>query len=540
MIFTEFRFLAFFLIVFCVYWALQNHQYRKFWLLVCSYIFYAAWDWRFLSLMMISTVIDYSVGLMLFRPTEEDATNQNFVALIESETARSSNFNSLVIDRQTWIKEQTQIGEKHPEVSTIVKPSPLNDWWTMVCSKPLRPEHRTNWLLVSLVGNLGILGIFKYYNFFAESAVTFSHFLGLTLSFSSLQIILPVGISFYTFQTLSYSLDIHRGKLKPTDNFLDFALFVSFFPQLVAGPIVRASVFLPQLLTPKALNQVDIRGCLMLFLGGFIKKACISDNLSFFSDRYFADPEIYTAATAWLAIIFFTIQVYCDFAGYSDMAIASAGLLGYKLPVNFKFPYFASSITELWKRWHITMSTWFRDYLFIPLMQRREREKRTRLFSYSALVFTMLVTGLWHGASWNFVVWGGLNGLALVVHREWTNLVTPYEKVQHFSNFLGIPLTFYWFCAAGTFFRSTSLHKDWISFKAFILFQSSGSQNLQLELAWILLPLTLVYWSIYKGWWPEWWRTIPNWGFTMCYGVFVLTVLPSISMVYQPFIYFQF
>ncbi|NEO02596.1 MAG: MBOAT family protein [Moorea sp. SIO3I7] len=383
MIFTEFRFLFFFLTVFCIYWTLSEHQHRKIWLLICSYLFYAAWNWRFLSLMLASTIIDYVVGLMISRPIIDDA---------------------------------------NPDWETKETNSTKNFDWNNLGSKPINSRQRKLWLVLSLIGNLSILGFFKYYNFFTDSAANFLNWLGLPISFPILQVILPVGISFYTFQTLSYSLDIYRGKLKPTKKFWDFALFVSFFPQLVAGPIVRAAIFLPQLLTPKTFSQVEVRSCLMLFLVGYFKKACVADNLSPIVDKYFANPEMYTVASAWIGVISFIIQVYCDFSGYSDMAIASAGLLGYKLPLNFNFPYFASNITELWKRWHITMSNWFRDYLYVPLMRRREKKQRTKFFSYSNLIFTMLVTGLWHGAAWHFVVWGGLNGIALAVHKEWSVL----------------------------------------------------------------------------------------------------------------------
>ncbi|WP_202219106.1 MBOAT family protein [Okeania sp. KiyG1] len=501
MIFTEFRFLFFFLTVFCIYWILSEHQHRKIWLLICSYIFYGAWNWRFLSLMLASTVIDYIVGLMISRPIIDDA-NSDWET---KETDKTKNFD-----------------------------------WNNIASKPIDSRQRQLWLVLSLIGNLGILGFFKYYNFFTDSAANFLNFLGLPISFPILQIILPVGISFYTFQTLSYSLDIYRGKLKPTKNFWDFALFVSFFPQLVAGPIVRAAIFLPQLLTPKTFSQVEVRSCLMLFLVGYFKKACIADNLSLIVDKYFANPEIYTVASAWIAVISLSIQVYCDFSGYSDMAIASAGLLGYKLPLNFNFPYFASNITELWKRWHITMSSWFRDYLYIPLMRRREKKDRTSIFSYSNLIYTMLVTGLWHGAAWHFVIWGGLNGIALAVHKEWSIWVSPYKKLLPVRNALGVPLTFYWFSASGIFFRSEDFFSGLTIVKSFVLFNSPGTENLGLQAGWIFIPLVFLHWAAYKNWFTNWWRIIPNWSFAAIYGVCVSAILPLVRVAHQPFIYFQF
>ncbi|MDY7004877.1 MAG: MBOAT family O-acyltransferase [Cyanobacteriota bacterium] len=501
MIFTEFRFLFFFLTVFCIYWTLSEHQHRKIWLLICSYLFYAAWNWRFLSLMLASTVIDYIVGLMISRPIIDDA-NPDWET---KETDKTKNFD-----------------------------------WNNLAWKPIDSRQRQLWLVLSLIGNLGLLGFFKYYNFFTDSATNFLNLLGLPVSFPILQIILPVGISFYTFQTLSYSLDIYRGKLKPTKNFWDFALFVSFFPQLVAGPIVRAAIFLPQLLTPKTFSQVEVRSCLMLFLVGYFKKACIADNLSLIVDKYFANPEIYTVASAWVGVISFIIQVYCDFSGYSDMAIASAGLLGYKLPLNFNFPYFASNITELWKRWHITMSSWFRDYLYIPLMRRREKKDRTSIFSYSNLIYTMLVTGLWHGAAWHLVIWGGLNGVALAVHKEWSIRVSPYKKLLFVRNALGVPLTFYWFSASGIFFRCEDFSSGLTIVKSFVLFNSPGTEHLGLQAGWMFIPLVLLHWAAYKNWFTNWWRIIPNWSFAAIYGVCVSAILPLVRVVHQPFIYFQF
>ncbi len=365
MVFTEFRFLFFFMIIFCIYWALQKHNHRKSWLLVCSYIFYGAWDWRFLSLLLLSTVVDYFVGLMLSRPQSD----------------------SSVVGQEIQTSEAVQHGFS----------------WDALLNKPMNQQQRQGWLALSLVVNLGLLGFFKYYNFFADSASNLLIFLGLPVSINTLQIILPAGISFYTFQTLSYSIDAYLDKLKPIRNFWDFALFVTFFPQLVAGPIVRASTFLPQLLTAKTLNKVDFQGCLTLFLVGYFKKACISDNLSPLVDQYFTNPEVYTVLSCWIAVISFAIQIYCDFSGYSDMAIACAGLLGYKLPLNFNFPYFSANVTQLWQRWHITLFTWLRDYIYSPLMKMRPKEQRTELFQSRNILILMLFSGLWHGAAWHFV-----------------------------------------------------------------------------------------------------------------------------------------
>ncbi|HLO84521.1 MAG TPA: MBOAT family O-acyltransferase [Nostocaceae cyanobacterium] len=511
MVFTEFRFVFFFLVVFCVYWGLQNNNHRKFWLLICSYIFYGAWDWRFLFLLLLSTVVDYIVGLMLSRPQVKNLPiNQEISA-------------SKVIENPDYKTGQSNTFS-----------------WDTILSKPINQNERRVWLLVSLVINLGLLGFFKYYNFFTDSASNLLSFLGLPISIKTLEIILPAGISFYTFQTLSYSIDVYLGTLKPVKSFWDFALFVTFFPQLVAGPIVRASDFLPQLPTPKTLNQIDFRGCFMLFIVGYFKKACISDNLSPLVEQYFANPESYTALSCWIAVISFVIQIYCDFSGYSDMAIASAGLLGYKLPLNFNFPYFAENITELWQRWHITLYSWLRDYIYFPLMKTRPKNQRTELFRNRNMLILMLFSGLWHGAAWHFVTWGGLNGIALIVHRQWSSWIAPYKALVPIRKILGIPLTFYWFCASAIFFRSNDIKSALQIEKAFLFFNSSGEQNVNIQLGWIFIPLVILHWAAYKGWFSDWLGKIPSWSFAAGYGVLVAIILRFIAVDPQPFVYFQF
>lgn len=341
MLFTQPLFFVFFALIFCTVWLIPSHNTRKLLLLVASYTFYAAWDWRFCSLIAISTVIDFLAGQQLGRASE-------------------------ILRRKAW-------------------------------------------LILSLTANLGILGFFKYYDFFIESG---SGLLGLDPS-RTMNIVLPVGISFYTFQSMSYTIDIYRRQLKPVSGFTDFALYVSFFPQLVAGPIVRASHFLPQLSTKKSFSDIRFQVAFTLFLIGFIKKACISDNIALLIDPVFAAPDAFTAASLWIATVFYAVQIYCDFSGYTDMAIAIAALLGFQLQLNFRFPYFASNIAEFWQRWHISLSTWLRDYLYIPLGGNRGGSIKT----YRNLMITMLLGGLWHGAAWNFVIWGGLHGGALAVHR---------------------------------------------------------------------------------------------------------------------------
>ena len=464
MIFVELRFFYFLALVLAVHWSLRSARARKVWLLVASYTFYAAWDWRFLSLVLASTIVDYAVGVALDRPA----------------TAAT----------------------------------------------------RRRWVVSSLLVNLGLLGTFKYYDFFGESLVALGHWLGIPISHTTLDVVLPVGISFYTFQSLSYSLDIYRGRLKATRDFADFALFVSFFPQLVAGPIVRAADFLPQLERPRSCTLVPLRACLALFLVGFIKKACISDNLAPTVDAYFADPGSYTAAFSWLATLFYAAQIYCDFSGYSDMAIATAGLLGYRLCANFDAPYGSINIAEFWRRWHISLSTWLRDYLYISLGGNRG----SRLFTYRNLMLTMLLGGLWHGASWQFVIWGFLHGIALVAHREWRRVFGGIHLPTPFC----IGLTLYWVCLAWIFFRAPSLSLALRVCESFVLFRSPGEIAPGIGGFIVLVGLATAHAPPVQSAVRQWWTALPDWGFAAVYGGVFALALALAPTDAAPFIYFQF
>ncbi|MCK5857040.1 MAG: MBOAT family protein [Bacteroidales bacterium] len=308
-----------------------------------SYLFYGWWDWRFLSLIIISSLVDFVVGKKI-----------------------------------------------HNEDNGL---------------------KRKRWLLVSLAVNIGFLGFFKYYNFFVDSFIdAFTIFGGGFESFH-LNIILPVGISFYTFQTLSYTLDIYYKKLKPTDDAFAFFAFVSFFPQLVAGPIERAKDLLPQFLKIHTINYNLLRSGLLLMLWGFFKKIVIADRLAIFVDGAYGDIANLDGITSIVAVVFFAFQLYLDFSAYSDIAIGSARILGFDLSTNFKRPYLSSSFSDFWKRWHISLSSWFKDYVYIPLGGNRVAQMK--LIRNVLIVFVL--SGLWHGASWNFVIWGGLNGLFILV-----------------------------------------------------------------------------------------------------------------------------
>jgi alginate O-acetyltransferase complex protein AlgI len=282
------------------------------------------------------------------------------------------------------------------------------------------PRRRRAWLLMSLVTNLGFLAAFKYTGFFLANSLALGRGLGWSVPDWTVHIVLPLGISFHTFQGISYTLDVYRGKIPAVRSFVDFALFVAFFPQLVAGPIVRAVEFLPQMATPPRPSADQVVEGVHWFVLGLFKKVFLADRLAEFVDPVFAQPGLFDAVTHRWAVLAYAAQIYCDFSGYSDLAIGCAKLLGFELPQNFNFPYLAGSITDFWRRWHISLSTWMRDYLYIPLGGNRRGTVRT----YFNLLVTMTLCGLWHGASWNYLTWGLYNGVLLSLHRVFDRAVT--------------------------------------------------------------------------------------------------------------------
>lgn len=355
--FTTFTFLAFLVVVFALHWICSTRALQNLVLLVASYVFYAAWDWRFIFLLWLSTIVDWTLARQISR----EAVKAN---------AR-------------------------------------------------------RWVTASVAMNLILLGVFKYFNFFAESADLALQALGFEGQLARLNLILPVGISFYTFQSISYIVDVYRGDVTPARNPLDFALFVAFFPQLVAGPIMRARDLLPQFLVARKFSDDEARrGCSQM-LWGFFKKIVIADNLAPIVDRFYAAPQSSSGLELALATIFFAFQIYCDFSGYSDIALGCARLFNIQLTRNFAYPYFSQSMEEFWRRWHISLSTWFRDYFYIPLGGGRVGPLRRA----ANVMLTFVVSGLWHGASWTFVVWGAINGAAVILERRLgfgeANLLAP-------------------------------------------------------------------------------------------------------------------
>ncbi len=401
------------------------------------------------------------------------------------------------------------------------------------------PRARRAWLVASLVANLGILFTFKYLDFFAASAAALLEALGATASWTTLHLALPVGISFFTFQSMSYTIDVYRRELAPHRSPLDFALFVAFFPQLVAGPIVRARDFLPQLRERPRLSAVPVRACLTLFWIGFFKKACVADNLALWIDPVYAEPAAHTAGALVGAAWLYAVQIYCDFSGYSDMAIATAGLLGYRLPRNFAAPAFSVSVTEFWRRWHISLSSWLRDYLYIPLGGNRRGAGRTRL----NLMATMLLGGLWHGAAWTFLLWGALHGLALILHRVWRELVGTRRapgRLRPLARLAAMALTAWWVVFAFVFFRAESLPDAAVAARAFVTFASPGSAGLPAS-PWPVLALLIAVHALCWRLRPEERvEALPPAAFAPAYGLAWSLALLWIPLEARPFIYFQF
>jgi alginate O-acetyltransferase complex protein AlgI len=465
-LFTQLSFFAFLAVLTGIYWGLSSNRNRKLLLLFASYAFYSAWDWRFLSLILLSTVVDYFVGLRL------EATDSK--------------------------------------------------------------QRRKLLLLLSLAVNLGMLGFFKYFNFFADGLQQLLSLVGLEADWNTLNIILPVGISFYTFQTLSYTIDVYRKELAAEKNFSNFALFVAFFPQLVAGPIVRAKDFLYQLSDSKRFSEIDFRWVGTLFMIGFIKKAVIADNLAIFVDAFYANPASFSSFDAWVAVCAYAAQIYCDFSGYTDMAIAVAGLLGYRLHPNFATPYVATDISDFWRRWHISLSTWLRDYLYIPLGGSRHGELNT----YRNLMLTMLLGGLWHGASLNFVFWGGMHGLGLSIQRIWAN--SP-RKVT-LPTWLASMLTLIFVILLWVPFRAANFDTSWqvlLLLFSFTPAQAAGETQ-AVALACGLIFMLVLHHCRNKKIFFSFWRNAPTWVYAISFGSVFALSLALRALDYQPFIYFQF
>lgn len=431
MLFNSLSFAIFLPIVFLLYWFATrgNHKLQNILLLVASYYFYACWDWRFLFLLVFSTLLDYYTGLKM-----ADAKTQKI---------------------------------------------------------------KTFWFWLSVGVNLGFLGIFKYYNFFASSLADGLSLLGFQASFWTLQVILPVGISFYTFHGLSYVIDIYQDKIKPEKNFIDYSVFVSFFPLLVAGPIERATHLLPQIQRHRNFDLAKAKDGLRQILWGLFKKVVIADNCAELANIIFNNHENYSGSTLILGAVMFTLQIYGDFSGYSDIALGTARLFGVELLKNFAFPYFSRDIAEFWRRWHISLSSWFKDYLYIPL----GGSKGGMWMKIRNTFIIFLVSGFWHGANWTFIAWGFVNALfimpSIVFNTNRSNIETVAQGkiLPSVKEFFQIGITFFMAAFCWIFFRA----KDLTSAIDYIrgIFSMSVFQVPDINFSpalWLIIPFMMMEW----------------------------------------------
>lgn len=401
------------------------------------------------------------------------------------------------------------------------------------------PHARRLLLGVSLCTNLGILGFFKYFNFFADSAIALLGQLGFAADAPTLHIILPVGISFYTFQTLSYSIDVYRRQAKPVRDPIVFALYVAYFPQLVAGPIERATQLLPQLVESRRVTAQHLSSGFLLILIGMVRKVAIADNMAPLADEIFAAPGDHTSLQLIAGVVLFSLQIYGDFAGYSDIARGTSRLLGIELMENFQQPYFSTNISQFWRRWHVSLSTWLRDYLYIPLGGNRGSTSMV----YRNLMLTMLLGGLWHGAAWTFIAWGFIHGMALVIHKAWTDLAANWSgRLRQSLMPLGWALTMVVVLLAWIFFRAPDFTLAGEYLAGIFRMQTSlaGLKALTLPLlgGMLLLLFIDVPQAVTRNHtvlltWPLWLRGI-------VYASLVLILVIFRSEADVPFIYFQF
>ena len=395
-------------------------------------------------------------------------------------------------------------------------------------------------LSASLVANLGVLAYFKYTNFFLDTWRGLLSSVGITFDPVVLNIILPAGISFFTFQSMSYTIDVYRREIPACKSLRDFLLFVAFFPQLLAGPIVRAAHLLPQLLERRRAPWKDVESGLALFALGAIKKLAISDQIAGHVDLVFSQPGNYDALSLLLGAIGFGVQIYCDFSGYSDMAIGCARMMGYEFPINFRMPYSSTSVTEFWRRWHISLSTWLRDYLYISLGGNRRGPSRTHI----NLMLTMLLGGLWHGASWNFVIWGGLHGLGLVVHKAWRWMLGKKAEAvdaSRLGSMAGWLLTMSLVLAGWIFFRAAGLGNATTMLTRILTWETGGVRLLSPQIFMALALVAGAHLCVSKnGNWVSWIVERPMPVRVLAYTALLMTILCLGARESAPFIYFQF
>lgn len=401
-------------------------------------------------------------------------------------------------------------------------------------------RDKKRWMLLSIISNLVVLGIFKYSDFFITSFASLLHSIGFTVHLPTLALVLPVGISFYTFMSMAYVIDVYRGELKPTTHFFDFALFVSYFPHLVAGPILRAPQLLPQLTKKRNISLGQIRDGVALIIIGYTRKLVIADLLAPYVNGAFKDIDAMGSGDLFVRMFFFAIQLYGDFAGYSDIARGVSKLFGIELNLNFDTPYLSQNITEFWRRWHISLSTWLRDYVYIPLGGNRKGKARTYINNF----LTMLIGGLWHGANWTFVVWGALNGIYLAVHKLYLDVRgMKYIPSTRFTFVTPFKMMFMFFLAAFAFliFRSPDFSTAWHYISRMFSFTGGmtrfGSTLFVMPIVGLWLALDLAQ---YTSLGERFVSRSMLWQRALVFGVLFALVLIAGADNSQPFIYFQF
>ncbi len=475
MLFNSIEFFLFLPTVFILYWGVfkKNTRKQNILILISSYIFYGWWDFRFLSLIFLSTVVDYFIGLKI-------------------------------------VKQKSD-------------------------------SRRKLLLLTSIIFNISILGFFKYYNFFVDSWLILFESIGYSIKSTwTLNIILPVGISFYTFQTMSYTIDIYRKKLKPSKDFIAVASFVSFFPQLVAGPIERATNLLPQILGFRKFNYEKTIEGLRLILWGMFKKVVIADSLAPMVDSIFGNYNELGGGILLLGAIYFAFQIYCDFSGYSDIAIGTAKLFGFELMSNFKFPYFSRNIGEFWRRWHISLSTWFRDYLYIPLGGSR----LNKIKSIRNIFIIFLVSGFWHGANWTFIIWGLFHSILFIpsfvfnTNRKYmSSIIAENRLIPNYKEIFQVSITFLLVTLGWVFFRSETV-SDAFNY-LYIMFSNIEIPSGERRGLLFIIPFLLIDYSLKKDERsPIFFRNkIIRYFFYVILTLFILSFLNDES---KSFIYFQF
>jgi D-alanyl-lipoteichoic acid acyltransferase DltB (MBOAT superfamily) len=540
MLFNSLEFLVFLAVVYALYRALA-FRWQNWMLLVASYLFYGWWDWRFLFLMILSTSVDFWTGLVLERGRLRLAERLVPAAFLTAAAVFLIGFDASEIFHRIGGggARRAVISDLMPYVligMPVFIGAALVSYRMLVSLEEER--RRKACMILSIVVQLSVLGFFKYFNFFVDSMHDALAGAGFQPERFHLEIVLPVGISFYTFQSMSYAIDIYRRELKPTDKFFDFALFVAFFPQLVAGPIERARNLLPQMTQPRTITGDQTRRGLFLIAFGLFKKIAIADGMAITADSAFAIANP-TWGTVIVGTLAFAVQIYCDFSGYSDIARGVSKLFGVELMYNFNQPYFARSPREFWQRWHISLSTWLSDYLYKPLGGNRG----SLAFTCRNLMLTMILGGLWHGAAWNYVLWGFYHGILLSTHRV---LVSKFGAasdgralaVLKMAGF-GMLTLYGWLL-----FRARSLEQ--VAVHTTTLFTGRGGLAIEAArpaLSAVLGIILLVVWEIAqyrRGGDARFYRAVPTPVTGLAVALMLFLILMGTSNEPAQFIYFQF